>query len=374
MPLNINSTLDLSPMASANPYAGMTGGPGDLAALGANYGRQQAGSTDVSKQQYQNVMGGYQSLLDNHAQQSQAIAGNYGQLSADVLGGIKGIDASQRQAIQDAYVQQQGAASQNLQSRGLANSTVVDSTNRGLMFDKQKADVALSNATAGLTAGYQSQLGLAGLGYQGQALQQQTQLGQGQVNAMERVNVGYPNAGAYQQVAQQIGAAQQGRQNHDLAMAGIAMQRPTPTGSATQPGGGQGFFGSNPYAYTGGGGGSPMPMGGGQQQRGPAAPSMFDQPSSVGAITPSTFGGYSPGLPNYTPPSGQGFGGAIGDQGYGYGPPPGEDQPYGQPQPGMSVQPGGWSPYGNGAAMGQGPAIDANLNGLSQATDFYFGD
>jgi hypothetical protein len=82
------------------------------------------------------------------------------------------------------------------------------SVQRGLTLDEAKAQVALSNQTAGLTAGYMSQLGLAGLGYSNQAILQNTAEANQQLGFMNSVMMPYPNAGMYGQLAQGYGALQ----------------------------------------------------------------------------------------------------------------------------------------------------------------------
>ena len=129
-----------------------------------------------AQQSYQTIMNGYTNVLQGPAgQEHTGIAGGYGRLSRDVLTGIAGIERSQRQAIRDTYADQSGRSTQSLISRGLGNTTVQNSIQRGLTLDKTKADIALSNQTAALRAGYQSQLGLAGLGFRGNSLHQNRQ-------------------------------------------------------------------------------------------------------------------------------------------------------------------------------------------------------
>ncbi len=153
-------------------------------------------------------------LQQQQAQNAQTQKG-YTDLMGQVMGTIQGVDASQRQAINDAYAQQQGSALQSLTSRGLGNTTVTDSVQRGLMYDKQKADIALSNQMAQLKAGYQSQLGLAGLGFAGQAIQQNTAQQNSMANAaasygsqLGLAGLGYAGQASQQALAQQNLAAQ----------------------------------------------------------------------------------------------------------------------------------------------------------------------
>ncbi len=139
----------------------------------------------------------------------------YTDLLGQVMGTIQGVDASQRQAIQDQYVAAQGQAGQSLASRGLGNTTVTDSVQRGLLYDKTKSDVNLSNQMAQLRAGYQSQLGLAGLGFATQANQMNT----AQQNAIagQRASYGSQLGQANLNYAQQASQQALAQQNLEAA-------------------------------------------------------------------------------------------------------------------------------------------------------------
>lgn len=133
---------------------------------------------------YQAMINGYNTALSNQSSAQQAVEGGYSQLYHDVLSGIKDVGTSQSQAIADTYAQKSGSAMQGLINSGLGNTTVQSSVGRGLTLDEQKAQIALANQTSQLYAGYQSQLGLAGLNYRGQAIQQNSQLQSQQLGAM----------------------------------------------------------------------------------------------------------------------------------------------------------------------------------------------
>lgn len=109
----------------------------------------------------------YQQLLDESSREYSGIIQGYGNLTNQVLNDIRGVGASQRQGIRDIYAQQAGTADQQLINSGLGNTTVRQSVQRGLVADRAKADIALSNQLAQLTAGYRANIGLAGQGYRG---------------------------------------------------------------------------------------------------------------------------------------------------------------------------------------------------------------
>lgn len=125
---------------------------------------------------YGGIMSGYQSALSQQqAAQSQVMSG-YNQLQNTVLGGLAGQGRARSQEIADTYQARAGSAMQQLINSGLGNSTVQSSVGRGLQYDETKSQNQLTEQIAGMNAQYQSQLGLAGLGYQNTAAQQNAAL------------------------------------------------------------------------------------------------------------------------------------------------------------------------------------------------------
>ncbi len=189
---------------AGNPYQG-----GGIGNLGNAYQTSYNTALGQNQAMYNNVLQGYQQTMAKQTSAQDAIAGGYSNLYNTVLGGIQGIGASQQQNIQDTYAQQKGATQQSMVSRGLGNTTVSDSAQRGLTLDEQKAQIALQNQLAQLQAGYQSSLGLAGLNQANTANMQNTGLAGQQLGWMNSVTAQYPNTAAYNQLAQMSGAASQ---------------------------------------------------------------------------------------------------------------------------------------------------------------------
>lgn len=199
-----------------NMFQGLSGDPATtLANLGANYQNAYNSSLAQNQSNYNNILAGYQQTAQNQTAGQQATQAGYGQLSHDVLGGIAGIGSDQRALLARQYQQQRGNAMQGLINSGLGNSTVTSSVNRGIGLDEALAGNNLANSIAQTKAGFQSNLGLAGLGYQGQSVRDSTALSQNQLNWMNSVNAGYPDANQYGQLAQQAGAAIQSNANRD---------------------------------------------------------------------------------------------------------------------------------------------------------------
>lgn len=187
-------------------YGGI-GGPLPFSGGGGDYASAYGAALNFNKANYEQILNGFKQTAAAQNAQQGIIQGGYNNLTQDVLGGIQGIDASQRQAINNQYAQAQGAASQQLINRGLGNSTVQQSVDRGLMANRDQANLTLTNATQGLNAQYKSQLGSQALGYANQANMQNSQLAQNQLQWMNSINAGYPDAGAYAMLAQQKGFA-----------------------------------------------------------------------------------------------------------------------------------------------------------------------
>lgn len=224
---------------------GPIGGPLPFSGGGESYAGAYNAALQFNSANYAQILSGYNNTAQSQQQEQQRILGGYGQLQGNVMGSIAGIDKAQRQQIADTYSQNVGAESQRLISRGLGNSTVQQSVARGLLYDKEKSDVNLTNQTQGLNAQYMSQLGLAGLGYQERANQQNTSLASQQLQWLNSINAAYPDARAYAQLAQMKGQAAGG--------AGFQVPGGIPgsSGSVKSPLGPGG--GSNPPGYYGSG-------------------------------------------------------------------------------------------------------------------------
>lgn len=368
-----NSALALNAANYQNILGGYQQTMGQQTTAQDAIGRGYTDLYNQLQQQQQGVVGGYGANLAELQGNQNAIMGGYGQLSSDVLGTIAGIGQEQAQQIRSNYAQSTGSALQGLTSRGLGNTTVANSIQRGIDFDRARAENALAEQMAGLRAGYQSQLGLAGLGYQANAAlqaanqrniglgyqadaasqlaaqrgrelgflndanMQNTNLAQNQLRFMEGVSAPYPDMAAFQSIVQQSAAAQQqaadrqALQDAQRAQLGAAAQAgqgggggfarapsgmgPLTGGPTMGPIGGGTLVGTSPgyqasYA-TGGIGASGLNMGYG-------APTMA--PQSPVTPTPGYYmssGGSSPGV-NWNAPA-NALGGLVGGMGLGGG-------------------------------------------------------
>lgn len=227
---------------------------------------------------YQAMINGYNSALQNQVVAQQSVEQGYSQLYHDVLSGIKGVGTSQSQAIADTYSQRAGGAMQSLINAGLGNTTVQQSVGRGLSLDEEKAQIALANQVSQLYAGYESQLGLAGLNYRGQAVSANTALQTQQLGALG----GYAQSmGNWALQGYSIDAQLRAQQLRNAGIGGVGSS-PVRTFGGNQPGGPQG-----------------APVASGGFRSSPSNPYM--QNPAANPFEPSTHVGQWADAPTYTP-------------------------------------------------------------------------
>jgi hypothetical protein len=260
----------------ANALMGLGGSPSQaLSSLGGDYASAYQSALQANQTMYNNILGGYQSTLAQQVQAEQQVSQGYNQLYGNVMNTIQGADTSTLQAIQRAYAQQSGSATQQMVNAGLGNTTVQQSVQSGLTGQYAQAQTAARNQFAQLQAGYQSQLGLAGLNYANQAIMQNTAEANQQLGFMNSVMMPYPNAGMYGQLAQGYGMLQ-------AAMLGKGML------------GGRGAIGSPTFG----------PTGGYQPYNQPSV--LAESGGGGGGIFPSMT---MPGAPTFSPTVGNYYGG-----------------------------------------------------------------
>lgn len=138
----------------------------------------------LNAQHYGNAQSVYNSAQQNLASNLPSIYNGYNQVQSDVentlglggaLGGSNwGVAQPAETAIQNAALQQQGQNTQNMTNAGLGNTTAVANAADQINYQQQQATAGLGANLAQTAAGYQSQIGMAGLGAQMQGLGQQT--------------------------------------------------------------------------------------------------------------------------------------------------------------------------------------------------------
>lgn len=174
--------------------AGLGGTPQQaLSALGPAYQSSYNAALDFNRQLGDTINTGYNRTME------QQIAGQQG-----INDTISAYGQSAGQDLLDQYTRAKGSAAQGLISRGLGNTTVLDSVDRGLGYDYAKGGLHLADQLAAMRAGYQNQFNQQNTGLAGQ-----------QLGFLERMTGQYPNAGLYGQLATQAGAAQQSQQSQE---------------------------------------------------------------------------------------------------------------------------------------------------------------
>lgn len=171
---------------------------------------------NAANKSYEDTIKGYQDTLTGLQSKQDELMGKYNTLQGDVLEGLEGSDRSQRDAIRERYEQEYGKMQSGLASKGLGSTTVGANLQRGLISDRTKAENELTDRFAQLSAGYRSNLGLAGLSYAGQAL--------GAQQALNQAQLGYMGGWGSQQAA--LGAQYAGIANQERGQdIGMTMQR-----------------------------------------------------------------------------------------------------------------------------------------------------
>lgn len=141
--------------------AGVGAAADQLSAAGQGAAAGYGGLRDRADQ----TLGFYGSALGDLGRAHTDLGAGYRGLQSDVMNTISGIGREQARQIQNDYMMGMGNARQSAISRGLGNTTIQDTMQRGAEFDRARAQNDLAEKLAGLRAGYQSQLGLAGLGF-----------------------------------------------------------------------------------------------------------------------------------------------------------------------------------------------------------------
>jgi hypothetical protein len=189
----IGGSLNFGQMAgNANFFSG------DIA---TNYANAYKSALSLNQQNYNNILKGYQKTAAFQQQQQQAVVAGYGALKSEVLGKLEGTYKSGLSKVNDYYTAQQGQATQSLVNRGLGNSTITSSVARGLSADRTKAGLDVAEKYANSYANYGTQIGLAGLNYQGNAVKDNTSLSMDQLHWMNTVQAPYPEAKDYMALA-----------------------------------------------------------------------------------------------------------------------------------------------------------------------------
>lgn len=162
---------------------------------------------------YNAALAGYKTTLAQQQQQQQGVISGYNALQNTVLGGLEGASAAQKQDIAEQYKVAGDKNVSDMIGKGLYNSSLASSYGTRLNLDQARAQNDRANKFAMTAADKTTQLGLAGLNYQGQALNSNMQFaGQG---------LNYAGQGAYQigNLAQGVAGLEQQGNYQDAQLA-----------------------------------------------------------------------------------------------------------------------------------------------------------
>lgn len=165
----------------------------------ANYGQGTAGGGAPTtpqdyyaknQEQYQNIMNGFKTQQDEAQANAGATAAGYNKLTQDVMGQLQGTQRSAQQDLANQYAGNVAGIQQNALGRGLGNSTVVDSLNRGADQTYNQGNLAIQSQYGQLLAGALGQYGSQALGYGAHANEGIQQLRSNQLGYMGQYQQG----------------------------------------------------------------------------------------------------------------------------------------------------------------------------------------
>lgn len=165
---------------------------------------------DDNLQRYNDTLAGYQAQQAAYSNSTGGINTGY----RGMVNAAKGLGQTQMMQVQQNFQRQQAQNQQSMMSRGLGNSSIMDSANRGTAYDQQMAQLGVQDQVNQNVQGIRSQqLGYLAQAQGGMANLQAQQAGfmgsktNTPTNASQNVTYGYPqnqNAGQIQN--QQISA------------------------------------------------------------------------------------------------------------------------------------------------------------------------
>lgn len=157
------------------------GGTPNLSNPAAAYQTAYNQALQMNKAMYDNIMAGYQkSSRQLKRGQKQAMRQ------------VNKVGAAEQQDITDNYNAAVGDAAQTLINRGLGNTTVQQSVNRGIEADRSKAGIRLAGEMARMRGDYRDRFNQQRTALQGQQLQ-----------FMNSMTAAYPDFGSYASLIQQ---------------------------------------------------------------------------------------------------------------------------------------------------------------------------
>jgi hypothetical protein len=297
-----------TPVAAGSPLGGFqlpsVGGPTDLSRGGllANYNANWQASRNANQDLYNRTAAGFDQILAGQKGDLAGVSNEYRQRQKAVMAGLTGANEANERDIQLKFADLLGGSMQNLADRGLGNSTITSSVQRGFGQSMADALTRSRNDFATSIANMRSQWGMAALAQKQQAALANSGLATQQATSLlSNTNVGYPDMGAY---AQMIASIPPEGRNLDSVLGG---------GGGGYGGGGGGLLQMDPSRPVGGPGPQSSAFYTGQMTADPYYGPLGGAGSAWGASRAELI---RPGSPAYVPGGGNGLGAVAGPAAY----------------------------------------------------------
>jgi hypothetical protein len=160
---------------------------------------QAARSANESR--YNQILSGYDNRLVEFNNQAQVIHQGYTDRYYRGMNHITGVGRAQYQDLNDSYSRQSAKVQGGSIARGLGLSTVANSMQRGVIYDKEKAKIQLADTLAREYLDTDAKLSGDVLGYADSRLRGQTGLAKEKLDFMERRTDAYPDVNTYAAMA-----------------------------------------------------------------------------------------------------------------------------------------------------------------------------
>lgn len=330
------ATRGTTPVAGASAFSGFqlpsVGGPTDLSRGGllGNYNANWQASRNANQDLYNRTVSGFDSILSGQQSDLAGVSNEYRQRQRAVMQGLTGANDANERDINQRFAQLGGQSMQDLISRGLGNSTVLASTQRGLGQSQADALTRSRNDFARQIADMRTQWGMASLNQKQNSALANSGLANQQANSLlQNTQIGYPDMGAY---ASMIASIPDTR-NLDALLGG--------GGGGGMGGGGAGLLQFDPS----------RPVGG----PGPQSSAFYGDSQMGGLVMPG-----APGLAQFAP-SGS-FGNPMGS---------GQVAGFDSSQWAQGFLGAAGGAVNQGAMGAMGPAMGSILGGMGYASEGY---
>lgn len=172
---------------------------------GGDYGFSQSykNALAANTQLYAQALSGYQQVLGAQEARHQDLAKRYTALGQQVQGYLGAAESAESERLAKQYAQFGEQARMDAVNAGLGNWTVGTALQAGVQEQQAAASRQLAGQFADRRAGYASQLGLAGLGFEAQAGSERDAMSQAGLQFMSSWRQDTPDPLGYAQLAQQ---------------------------------------------------------------------------------------------------------------------------------------------------------------------------